>query len=311
MTNRPLNNSRTCPVCDSAKYSKLRFCLNFENPFWRKCKNCKSIYANEIPAKAAIEEHYAGYYDGINLDVPDFVRSTLDNRINSLIKYRTELNNVLDIGFGAGVFLRAAQSKMWSCFGTEYSPDSIRIGKANGWTVHKGDLSDGDLVGPFDIVVAIEVLEHVSNPEVIVRIASNRLRVAGGFYGTTPNSNSINARLLGEKWSVLSYPEHQVLLNKRSIKLLFSNSNLKPIAISSTGFNPIDVINVLRLKIDKKNSIPKNDINRVSGGYAINSIFESRKTLSVLKKLINRVLTFLGIGDSLVFLAEKDKLDQY
>lgn len=276
-------------------------------PFWRKCKNCKSIYANEIPTTAVINEHYAGYYDGINLDIPDFVRSTLEKRLNDLSKYRTELNNVLDIGFGAGIFLQAAQSQGWSCFGTEYSPDSIRIGNANGWTVHKGDLNDGDLVGPFDIVAAIEVLEHVSNPEIIIKVSEERLREGGALYGTTPNSQSINVKLLGERWSVLSYPEHQVLLSKRSIKLLFRNSNLKPIAIGSTGFNPIDIINLLRLQVSKKNNSDKNDIDRVLGGYAINSVFESRKTLSGIKKVINRILTVCGIGDSLVFLAEKTK----
>ena len=307
MVNRPLKDSRTCPVCFSTKFSKLKFCSNSENPFWRKCKNCKSIYANEIPAAAVIDEHYSGYYDGINLSIPDFVRATLDKRLNDLGKYRTELNNVLDIGFGAGVFLQAAQSQGWSCFGTEYSPDSIRIGNANGWTVHKGDLNDGDLVGPFDIVAAIEVLEHVSNPEVIIKVSEERLREGGALYGTTPNSQSINVKLLGERWSVLSYPEHQVLLSKRSIKLLFRNSNLKPIAIGSTGFNPIDIINLLRLQVSKKNNSDKNDIDRVSGGYAINSVFESRKTLSVIKKVINRILTICGIGDSLVFLAEKTK----
>ena len=307
MANRTLNDSRTCPVCFSTKFSKLKFCSNSKNPFWRKCKNCKSIYANEIPTAAEIDEHYAGYYDGINLDIPDFVRSTLEKRLNGLSKYRTELNNVLDIGFGAGVFLQAAQSQGWSCFGTEYSPDSIRIGVSNGWTVHKGDLNDGDLVGPFDIVAAIEVLEHVSNPEVIIKVSAERLRESGALYGTTPNSQSINVKLLGERWSVLSYPEHQVLLNKRSIKLLFRNSNLRPIAIGSTGFNPIDIINLLRLQVSKKNGSDKNDIDRVSGGYAINSVFESRKTLSVIKKVINRILTICGTGDSLVFHAEKAK----
>ena len=299
--------SRRCPICDSARFAKLRFCKNPADPFWRKCKNCKSIYANEIPTAAVIDEHYAGYYDGINLAIPDFVRSTLEKRINGLSMYRTELNNVLDIGFGAGVFLQAAQSKGWSCFGTEYSPDSIRIGKANGWTVHKGDLNDGDLVGPFDIVATIEVLEHVSLPEVIIKVSAERLRIGGALYGTTPNAQSINVKLLGERWSVISYPEHQVLLSKRSIKLLFRNSNLKQIAIGSTGFNPIDIINLLRVQVSKKNSSDKNDIDRVSGGYAINSVFESRKTLSVIKKVINRILTICGIGDSLVFLAEKAK----
>ncbi len=302
--------SRRCPICDSARFARLRFCKNSNDPFWRKCKDCKSIYARDIPDSKTIEEHYLGYYDGINLEIPQFVRSNLDKRIDSLKGYRTESNNILDIGFGAGIFLEAAQERGWICSGTEYSPDSIRIASSNGWIVHKGDLGEGDLPGPFDVVAAIEVLEHVSSPASIVNSAAKRLRKGGAFYGTTPNSNSINSRLLGEKWSVLTFPEHQVLLNKRSIKLLFSAWNLKPIAIGSTGFNPIDIVNVLRLQIDKKNSSPKNDVNRVSGGYAINSVFESRKMLSVFKKIINKILTLLGIGDSLVFLAEKAKIDQ-
>jgi SAM-dependent methyltransferase len=235
------------------------------------------------------------------------VRTNLDKRIDSLEGYRTELNNILDIGFGAGIFLEAAQDKGWICSGTEYSPDSIRIASSNGWTVHKGDLSEGDLPGPFDVVAAIEVLEHVSNPANIVNLAAQRLRKGGAFYGTTPNSQSINAKVLGENWSVLSYPEHQVLLNKKSINLLFAFENLKPKMLKSTGFNPIDIINLIRTVSVKNSSSTSGKINRVDGGYAINSVFESRKILSNFKRVINQTLTIFGIGDSLNFLGEKNK----
>jgi 2-polyprenyl-3-methyl-5-hydroxy-6-metoxy-1,4-benzoquinol methylase len=299
--------SRRCPICDSARFVKLRFCKDPNDPFWRRCKKCKSIYARDIPDSKAIEAYYAGYYDGINLDIPQFVRSNLDKRIDSLEGYRTESNNILDIGFGAGIFLEAAQDKEWICSGTEYSSDSIRIASSNGWTVHQGDLSEGDLPGPFDVVAAIEVLEHVSSPASIVNIATQRLRKGGAFYGTTPNAQSINAKLLGENWSVLSYPEHQVLLNKKSIKLLFALENIKPKMLKSTGFNPIDIINLIRTVTIKNSSSSPVKINRVDGGYAINSVFESRKILSNFKRAVNQALTVLGIGDSLNFLCEKNK----
>lgn len=299
--------SRRCPICDSARFTKLRFCKNPTDPFWRKCKNCKSIYARDIPDSRTIEEHYAGYYDGINLEIPQFVRSNLDKRINLLNGYRTESNNILDIGFGAGTLLEAAQDQGWICSGTEYSPDSIRIAISNGWAVHKGDLSEDDLPGPFDVIAAIEVLEHVSNPASIVNLAAQRLRKGGAFYGTTPNSQSINAKVLGENWSVLSYPEHQVLLNKKSIKLLFDFENLEPKMLKSTGFNPVDIINFIRTINVKNSSSKPRKIDRVNGGYAINSVFESRKILSNFKRAVNQALTILGIGDSLNFLAEKKK----
>jgi 2-polyprenyl-3-methyl-5-hydroxy-6-metoxy-1,4-benzoquinol methylase len=299
--------SRRCPICDSARFIKLRFCKNPNDPFWRRCKKCKSIYARDIPESRTIAEHYEGYYDGINLEIPEFVRSNLDKRVDSLNGYRTESNNILDIGFGAGIFLEAAQVQGWNCFGTEYSPDSIRIAIDKGWKAHKGDLSEGDLPGPFDVIAAIEVLEHVSNPGSIVDLAAQRLRKGGAFYGTTPNSQSINVKLLGENWSVLSYPEHQVLLNKKSIKLLFALENFKPKMLKSTGFNPIDIINLIRTLTIKNSSSTPVKINRVDGGYAINSVFESRKILSNFKRAVNQALTVLGIGDSLNFLGEKNK----
>jgi SAM-dependent methyltransferase len=231
----------------------------------------------------------------------------LDKRINLLNGYRTESNNILDIGFGAGTLLEAAQDQGWICSGTEYSPDSIRIAISNGWAVHKGDLSEDDLPGPFDVIAAIEVLEHVSNPASIVNLAAQRLRKGGAFYGTTPNSQSINAKVLGENWSVLSYPEHQVLLNKKSIKLLFDFENLEPKMLKSTGFNPVDIINFIRTINVKNSSSKPRKIDRVNGGYAINSVFESRKILSNFKRAVNQALTILGIGDSLNFLAEKKK----
>jgi hypothetical protein len=112
---------------------------------------------------------------------------------------------------------------------------------------------------------------------------------------------------LGENWSVLSYPEHQVLLSKKSIKLLFALENLKPKMLKSTGFNPIDIINLARTVIVKNSSSTSGKINRVDGGYAINSVFESRKILSNFKRVINQTLTIFGIGDSLNFLGEKNK----
>jgi 2-polyprenyl-3-methyl-5-hydroxy-6-metoxy-1,4-benzoquinol methylase len=299
--------SRRCPICDSARFARLRFCKNPNDPFWRKCKNCKSIYARDIPDSRTIAEHYEGYYDGINLEIPQFVRSNLDKRIGWLNGYRTESNNILDIGFGAGIFLEAAQDQGWLCSGTEYSPDSIRIATSNGWTVHKGDLSEGDLPGPFDVVAAIEVLEHVSNPASIVRIAARRLRKGGAFYGTTPNSQSINAKVLGENWSVLSYPEHQVLLCRKSLKHLSKAAFLEGGKIWTSGLNPRDLtihISSIFSKEDKGSlsvSASRNEI-----GYKINGQMSRNRITRIIKQILNATLSMFNVGDSLNFLLEKN-----
>lgn len=302
--------SRKCPICDSARFAKLRFCKNPTDPFWRKCKNCKSIYARNIPDSKTIVEHYEGYYDGINLEIPEFVRSILAKRINELNSYRTESNNILDIGFGAGIFLEAAQAQGWQCFGTEYSPDSIRIGTDKGWTVHRGDLSEADLSGPFDVIAAIEVLEHVSNPAIIVNLAAQRLRKGGAFYGTTPNSQSINVKVLGEKWSVLSFPEHQVLLCKKSLNHLRNSALLECVKIWTSGLNPRDLITEISRIFSRENegdlslSLSRNEL-----GYKINGHFERNKITLIIKQILNSTLSVFNVGDSLNFLLEKKSND--
>lgn len=298
--------SRRCPICNSSRFAKLRFCKNPDNPFWRKCKRCNSIYAKDIPNSGTIAKHYEGYYNGINLDIPDFVRSNLDKRISSFNRFRTESNSILDIGFGAGTFLEAAQTQGWNCFGTEYSPDSIRVGISNGWTVHKGDLSGGDLPGPFDVIVAIEVLEHVSSPASIVNLVAQRLRNGGSFYGTTPNSQSINIKMLGENWSVLSYPEHQVLLCKKSLRHLSELAFLESKLIWTSGLNPRDlIIQISRIFSKEKKSNLSVSLSRNVLGYRLNGQMHKNWLTRIIKQILNSILSLFNVGDSLNFLLEK------
>jgi hypothetical protein len=91
------------------------------------------------------------------------------------------------------------------------------------------------------------------------------------------------------------------------MKRIFEFGNFEPKMLKSTGFNPIDIINFIRTVNVKNSSSKPFKINRVDGGYAVNSVFESRKYLSNFKKIVNQALTIIGVGDSLNFLAEKTK----
>lgn len=299
--------SRICPICNSEKFSKLRNAIDARNPFWRRCKSCFSVYARDIPEKEILEEYYNVYYGEDNLNIPNFVAIKLGKQIKNFEQFRSNINSILDIGYGAGIFLHEAQKKGWKCSGSEYSPESIRIGVNSGWNVHLGDLDEKVLLGPYDVVTAIEVLEHVSRPETIVQEAKSRLRVGGAFYGTTPNANSINLKMLGEKWSVLSYPEHQVLLSKKSIRYLMKQNGMKILDLKTTGLNPIDLLNLAKRKIRRTPEPDNKPFDRVNGGYAVNNFFEDKKILRFLKGLINQILSILNIGDSLTFLTIKNK----
>ena len=304
-SDKAIQASIVCPVCESTTYKKLRNCKNRANPFWRKCAKCKTVYARETPSAEILSQYYENYYNANSPEVPTFVTDTLRKVFSRLESFRSNLNRILDIGFGVGVFLDVASEKKWSCHGTEFSQSSVEMALKKGWAAHFGELTEVDLVGPYDVISAIEVLEHVSSPEVIIKQASVRLRKGGAFYGTTPNGGSLNLMLLGESWSVLSYPEHQVLLNSKSLSILLSKNNLDCVFIKTKGINPADLLNSFKVKKLPKSGSTEPVCNRVNLGYSINSVFERNSILELVKRIANFVLNFCKIGDSLEFLAER------
>ena len=302
---RLIELSRACPVCKAKNFKRLRNCKNKENPFWRNCSECKTVYARSVPSSEELADLYIDYYNSESPEVPAFVVGRLRNIFSKLNIYRSEINGILDIGFGAGTFLDVASQEGWKCHGTEYSPDSIKEALSKGWTVHMGDLSTDDLAGPFDLVSAIEVLEHVSAPDSVIENASKRLRIGGAFYGTTPNGQSLNLRVLGENWSVLSYPEHQVILNPKSLRFLMAMHKFSPVQVNTKGINPADLINNLKNSMSMKSNSEKQTLNRVELGYSINSIFEKNTASRIVKKIVNGLLISLKLGDSMEFIGKK------
>jgi 2-polyprenyl-3-methyl-5-hydroxy-6-metoxy-1,4-benzoquinol methylase len=293
---------RACPICNSSvgiqKKSKA-------SSFYARCPHCKCVYSKRFASRQEIADYYAKYYSHGNMDVPRFIHDSLKATISSFSKFRTSQGSLCDFGFGAGALLKVAHEDGWRCSGTEYSMDAILLGKTSGWEVHFGDLGKKDLPGPFDVITIIETLEHVQDPSRLIEEASIRLRTGGLIYGTTPNSLSVNSRLLGEKWSVMSFPEHPILLSRQAIFAILTKAGFTSIEINSRGFNPYDVLKTMRGKFtscNKKNTV---DLGRVQLGYELVDALGKNSFLRFMRDSINWVLSFFHIGDSLEFRAIK------
>ena len=289
-----------CPVClsNGKPISKLK--RNYS-----RCKSCKTLFSEAIASQDQLFAHYENYYTTSNLEVPNVALLSLIVTLENFSMYRTSNNTICDFGFGAGALLQIAQANGWKCAGTEYSSDAVTKGKQSGWNVHLGDLNTNDLPGPFDVLTIIETLEHVQEPQQMLAQGLQRLRSGGLIYGTTPNSQSVNAYLLREQWSVVTFPEHPILLSRKALISMLKELGFVKISVRSKGLNPYDLISSISSSFGRKVVSDNKVSGRVDYGYKLNTKFSKNALTRVIKSQINLVLGLLNRGDSLEFRAVK------
>src|SRR5262249_32162170 len=151
---------------------------------------------------------YEQYYDHARFETEQAPAASLGKLAASFEPFRWT-GRWLDLGYGEGGLLSAAESLDWRCYGVEISPQSLDYGNRRGWVVSSD--ADRDPRFPeagFDVVTMIEFLEHVQDPQSQLSAALRWLRPGGLLYVTTPNADSLNRRCLGLEWSIFKPPEH-------------------------------------------------------------------------------------------------------
>ncbi len=110
-------------------------------------------------------------------------------------------SKLLDIGCGGGFLSNSLIKKGVQVTGLDISEDAIHIAKHYDTTkkVHylKGDAYDLPfLENSFDFVCAMDFLEHVDNPEKVIKEASRVLKPGGSFFFYTFNRNFLSWLLI-------------------------------------------------------------------------------------------------------------------
>ncbi len=79
-----------------------------------------------------------------------------------------------------------------SLVGVEYSQEQVDALRARGFDIEQGDAQDFNVEGDFDVVLAGELIEHLSNPGLFLDCAYRHLLPGGKIVLTTPNRFAID-----------------------------------------------------------------------------------------------------------------------
>lgn len=119
---------------------------------------------------------------------------------------------LLDVGCGAGDFLRVAIAMGWSACGCDPDPKVVEMCRVRGLQVRQGSVESWrDQLDSFDVVTLNQVIEHLHEPQVLLCECLQLLRPGGMLWLAFPNARAIGARVFQSAWAGLHPPYHLCL----------------------------------------------------------------------------------------------------
>jgi SAM-dependent methyltransferase len=282
-----------CPACGSVSLRPAGSRLPSD---LQRCGACGLVFFVTRPTETALIEHYQNY--PVTGSVPQITVKRYEELLRSFEPFRST-GKMLDVGCGEGFFLASAQKAGWEVYGTEFADIYLPICISKGIRMQQGRLNPANYSpGSFDVILWIEVIEHIDYPVQELENIRQLLRPGGVLYLTTPNFNAVSRRLLGGRWTVIDYPGHLTYYTPSSLKRLLEKSGFESVSVRTDG------ISIGRLKdaLGKKKGTNE-DFHAVDKDWQ--ATLERNRINRTIKRLANSILAVTGSGDSLKGLFRK------
>lgn len=234
-----------CCICDS-KESTLLYEIDYPQYGYpgtfsvRRCSGCGLIFNSPRLTQGAIDALYEkNYYFFNRPDEVEFKRIiVLYRRIIKPLAQIGIKKDVLEIGSAKGYLLALLKGLGWSVCGIEISSAAADYAKTKfGISVHTGTLKDYvDCPGhqKFYTILAIDVLEHIPDPENFLKQICELMNKDGILIIQTPNGNSKNIVSQKGTWKGFN-PYHIFIFNPENLERLLVKTGFSVQRIFSYG----------------------------------------------------------------------------
>ncbi len=193
-----------------------------------KCGNCGLVQPKYILDSRDLIKLYANVDDESYLATSD-IRGTSNYRqvIKLIDKFSNNRRNLLEIGAGSGGLLDILKHEFNDIQGVEPSKKFCQFAKEQyGLVLDNIGYENISENRKYDVILALDVIEHVVSVRHFMYKVSQLLTDDGIVIVSTPNKNSLTARLLGKKWWHIR-PPHLYYLDKKSFNALMDATGFK------------------------------------------------------------------------------------
>ncbi|MCH8311957.1 MAG: class I SAM-dependent methyltransferase [Nitrospinae bacterium] len=135
---------------------------------------------------------------------------------------------LLDVGAASGIFVSQAIKMGYSAEGIDPSDWLCEQAGKRQVKVYKGVLPHPDIQNPYDIVMAIDVIEHVPKPLSFLKDITEVLADDGIAVIVAPNVKSLAAKIFGRHWWHYRVA-HIGYFDKSTLNFVLKEAGLQPI----------------------------------------------------------------------------------
>jgi SAM-dependent methyltransferase len=228
-----------CIACGRATpqrylYSK-RGCEIFQ---CRECGLGRSETSAFDPTNYYTEDYFSGQHaDGYGdyLGSEPVLRREFARVVDVIRRYRRG-GRLIELGCAYGFFLQEAKP-YFDVAGIELAEDAAAHARRSGLNVLGGVADEAILgeLGPADVTVLLDVIEHLPDPRATLQAAVRHLNPGGIVVITTGDFSSLYARLAGSHWRLMTPPQHLWFFTPESMRRLAGGLGLAVEALEHPG----------------------------------------------------------------------------
>jgi 2-polyprenyl-3-methyl-5-hydroxy-6-metoxy-1,4-benzoquinol methylase len=214
------------------------------------CRGCGLVYVSPRLQGDVLKEVYnEEYWKSDNPKMrgyADYAREaalylkTFEKRMALVQRHLPAQARVLDVGCAAGYFLRVLKGRGHDVHGVELSTAIAKeaVAALGADRVHIGTLDDAVQAmdyqpASFDLITLWDVIEHVPEPQAVLRRIRELIKPEGRLLLETQNVASRWARLLGPRWHHYKHHEHLYHFTPATITRLLADCGFRVREIGS------------------------------------------------------------------------------
>jgi len=224
-----------CPVCGGTASDFFARAWDIEyrsssEPFtYRCCRACEAVFLEAPPVERLHEIYPPSYYSFHSFrgegrpSLPLRIKERLDARLfrRILRNMPGEHLSVLDVGGGTGWLLsviRRADARVTATHEVDLDETARPAAEAAGHVFHCLPVERFHAVEKFDLVLMLNIIEHVADPGAVLRAMAAVLRPHGRILLKTPNTDTLDRRIFQHRnWGGFHCPRHWVLFTERNL----------------------------------------------------------------------------------------------